>query len=61
MRPLQDIALRAMSGPNSSIQSFDWSRDGARMAFVVVDAGSDAFVIENPLADAPATAVAARR
>jgi Tol biopolymer transport system component len=45
----------------SEIISVDWSSDGRHVAFSVVQAPSEAFVIENPLADAPAAARTVRR
>jgi len=56
VRVIPDVPLPSLSGSNSGLQSFGWSRDGRHLAFVVMDVPSHAFIIENPLAEAPATA-----
>jgi Tol biopolymer transport system component len=64
VRVLHDVPLPSVSGlPSLSfIAGFDWTSDGRRLAFVVNETpDSFAFIIENPLADVPAPARAARR
>ena len=61
VRTVEDMPLPSPRGVESGLQSFDWSSDGRRVAFVVIEVPSQVFIIENPLADAPAPARAARR
>lgn len=51
VRVLKDVPLGGLEG--AGIATFDWSPDGMRLAFVVNEVPSSAFVLEHPLADTP--------